>query len=155
MLKKITFLFILAVSFYTNAQNNIINKAYSINDNSLTHAIVYQGNNFTSTLTGLDNYTLDKTTSNSEKLTYNLNTALANKSRRHPMEKVGRILTYVGVPLAIIGGIMTANADEHYYECVNGDCTGDASGAFGAVFLGAGLGLSGTGGVLWILGSKK
>ena len=39
------------------------------------------------------------------------------------MEKVGRILTYVGVPLAIAGGIMTANADEHYYECVNGNFT--------------------------------
>lgn len=94
-------------------------------------------------------------TVNSDELAENLNIALGFKKRRHPMEKTGRILTYVGVPLAIIGGIMVAGADELYYTCVNGDCTGDARGGFGVVLLGAGAGLSGTGTVLWILGSKK
>jgi hypothetical protein len=75
--------------------------------------------------------------------------------RRHPLEKTGRILTYVGVPLAIIGGIMVSGADELYYECVNGDCSGDARGGFGVVLLGAGTGLSITGAVLWIVGAKK
>lgn len=82
--------------------------------------------------------------------------ALGQKfKRRHPMEKTGRILTYIGVPLAIIGGIMVAGADELYYECVNGDCSGDARGGFGIVLLGAGSGLSITGAVLWIVGAKK
>lgn len=75
--------------------------------------------------------------------------------RRHPLEKTGRILTYVGVPLAIIGGIMVSGADELYYSCVNGDCSGDARGGFGVVLLGAGTGLSITGAVLWIVGAKK
>lgn len=82
--------------------------------------------------------------------------ALGQKfKRRHPMEKTGRILTYIGVPLAIIGGIMVAGADELYYQCVNGDCSGDARGGFGVVLLGAGTGLSITGAVLWIIGNKK
>jgi hypothetical protein len=75
--------------------------------------------------------------------------------RRHPLEKTGRILTYIGVPLAIIGGIMVAGADELYYECVNGNCSGDARGGFGVVLLGAGSGMSITGAILWIIGSKK
>lgn len=82
-------------------------------------------------------------------------TLLAAKRRRSGMEKTGRILTYIGVPLGIIGGIMVASADELYYECTNGNCSGDAKGGFGVVLLSAGVGLSGTGIVLWILGSKK
>lgn len=84
-----------------------------------------------------------------------LNMEYPFKRRRHPLEKTGRILTYIGVPLAIIGGIMVAGADELYYECVNGNCSGDARGGFGVVMLGAGAGLAGTGTVLWIIGSKK
>ncbi|MDC6388621.1 hypothetical protein PP182_07995 [Maribacter sp. PR1] len=84
-----------------------------------------------------------------------LNMEYPFKRRRHPLEKTGRILTYIGVPLAIIGGIMVAGADELYYECVNGNCSGDARGGFGVVMLGAGAGLTGTGTALWILGSKK
>lgn len=82
-------------------------------------------------------------------------TLLAAKKSRSGMEKTGRILTYIGVPLGIIGGIMVAGADELYYECTNGNCSGDARGGFGVVLLGAGVGLSGTGTVLWVLGSKK
>ena len=77
------------------------------------------------------------------------------KKRRHSLEKTGRILTYIDVPLAIIGGIMVTCADELYYECVNGNCSGDARDSFGIVMLGAGAGLAGTGTVLWIIGSKK
>lgn len=84
-----------------------------------------------------------------------LNMEYPFKKRKHPLEKTGRILTYIGVPLAIIGGIMVAGADELYYECVNGNCSGDARGGFGVVMLGAGAGLAGTGTVLWIIGSKK
>ncbi|ASV32278.1 hypothetical protein [Maribacter cobaltidurans] len=84
-----------------------------------------------------------------------LNMEYPFKRRRHPLEKTGRILTYIGVPLAIIEGIMVAGADELYYECVNGNCYGDARGGFGVVILGAGTGLAGTGTVLWVIGSKK
>lgn len=84
-----------------------------------------------------------------------LNMEYPFKKRRHPLEKTGRILTYIGVPLTIIGGIMIAGADELYYECVNGNCSGDARGGFGVVMLGAGAGLAGTGTALWIIGSKK
>jgi hypothetical protein len=90
-----------------------------------------------------------------ESISNKLNMAYPFKRRRHPMEKTGRILTYIGVPLAIIGGIMVAGADELYYECVNGNCSGDARGGFGVVMLGAGAGLAGTGTVLWVIGSKK
>jgi len=90
-----------------------------------------------------------------ESISNKLNMEYPFKRRRHPMEKTGRILTYIGVPLAIIGGVMVAGADELYYECVNGNCSGDARGGFGVVMLGAGAGLAGTGTVLWIIGSKK
>jgi hypothetical protein len=83
------------------------------------------------------------------------NKSIALKNERHALEKVGRILTYVGVPLVLIGGILVANADELYYSCVNGECEGDASGAFGVVFLAAGVGLSSTGIVLWTIGKNK
>jgi len=89
---------------------------------------------------------------NQEELEAYLNMMLM---RKHPMEKTGRILTYIGVPLAIIGGIMVAGADELYYECVNGNCTGDARGGFGVVGLAAGGGMSIAGAILWIIGSKK
>lgn len=95
-------------------------------------------------------------TVDNESFSENLDTTLsAFKKRRSGMERTGRILTFIGVPLGIIGGIMVAGSDELYYECVNGNCTGDARGGFGVVLLAAGVGLSGTGGVLWILGSKK
>jgi hypothetical protein len=47
-----------------------------------------------------------------------------------------KILIFIGVPLAILGGIMISGADSYSYECVNGDCVGDAKGAFGSIFLG-------------------
>jgi uncharacterized phage protein gp47/JayE len=103
-------------------------------------------NNQTGNLMVLDN-------ANQEELEAYLNMMLMK--RRHPMEKTGRILTYIGVPLAIIGGIMVAGADELYYECVNGNCTGDARGGFGVVGLAAGGGMSIAGAILWIIGSKK
>jgi len=91
---------------------------------------------------------------NAKELGENLTLALFQKNR-NGMEKTGRILTYIGVPLAIIGGIMVAGANELYYNCVNGNCEGDARGGFGIVALAAGVGLGTTGGILWIIGSKK
>lgn len=84
-----------------------------------------------------------------------LNLILDKASERHPLEKTGRILTYVGVPLAILGAVMVSSADELYYNCVNGDCDGDPQGGFGVMLLGAGVGMTGTGIVLWTIGAKK
>ncbi|UII20158.1 hypothetical protein [Fulvivirga ligni] len=75
--------------------------------------------------------------------------------RKHPLVKTGKILTFIGIPLAVIGAIMVADADSLSYECYNGDCEGDASGAFGVIFLAAGVGMTGTGIVLWTIGNKK
>ena len=124
-----------------------ISKAYVL-ENSANN---FEGFNLLDTTASPDNFMLLEA-ENREALEGSLNAMLM---RRHPMEKTGRILTYIGVPLAIIGGIMVAGADELYYNCVNGNCTGDARGGFGVVALAAGVGLSGTGGVLWIIGSKK
>lgn len=122
---------------YVGVNGNYFNSTYSQIDPSFPRA----GSK-------LENYDF-------QDVTQRLNMEYPFKKRRHPMEKTGRILTYIGVPLAIIGGIMVAGADELYYECVNGNCSGDARGGFGVVMLGAGAGLAGTGAVLWIIGSKK
>ncbi len=84
-----------------------------------------------------------------------LQQALNAQPERHGLEKTGRVLTFIGVPLLIIGGVMVANSDALYYNCVNGTCEGDAQGGFGVVLLGTGIGLTGTGIVLWAIGSKK
>lgn len=84
-----------------------------------------------------------------------LNFVLDKAKTRHPLEKTGRVLTYVGVPLAILGAVMVSSADELYYNCTNGDCQGDPQGGFGVVLLGAGVGMAGTGIVLWTIGAKK
>ncbi len=84
-----------------------------------------------------------------------LNFVLDQAKSRHPLEKTGRVLTYVGVPLAILGAVMVSSADELYYNCTNGDCEGDPQGGFGVVLLGAGVGMAGTGIVLWTIGAKK
>ena len=73
----------------------------------------------------------------------------------HPLETTGRILTFVGLPLAIIGGVMVSQSDALYYNCVNGDCEGDPMGGFGIMALVSGIGLSGTGAILWTIGAQK
>ena len=83
------------------------------------------------------------------------NQLIAKEKKSHPMVKTGKILTYVGLPLMVIGGIMVASSDALYYECVNGVCEGDATGGFGIVILAAGTGLTGTGIILWTIGKKK
>jgi len=90
----------------------------------------------------------------SEELGKDLTLALFKKNRNR-MERTERIHTYIGVPLAILGDIMVAGSDALYYNCVNGDCEGNARGGFGILALAAGVGLGGTGGVLWIVGSKR
>ncbi|MEP2773561.1 MAG: hypothetical protein ABJH05_15520 [Fulvivirga sp.] len=84
-----------------------------------------------------------------------LNLVLDKAGERHPLEKTGRILTYVGVPLAVLGAVMVSGADELYYNCTNGNCEGDPQGGFGVMLLGAGAGMAGTGIVLWTIGAKK
>ena len=84
-----------------------------------------------------------------------LQEALEMQTERHGLEKTGRVLTFIGVPLLIIGGVMVANSDGLYYNCTNGVCDGDAQGGFGVVLLGSGIGLTGTGIVLWAIGSKR
>ncbi len=157
-LKKLAPLFILLIAYNANAQNNL--------DSGLDLSNLSQTFIFSDFETSMASYTelpssetavnfMTVEYANSAILANNLNTTLGFKKSRNGMEKTGRILTYIGVPLAILGGIMVAGADELYYNCVNGDCEGDARGGFGIVALAAGIGLGGTGGVLWIIGSKK
>lgn len=77
------------------------------------------------------------------------------QTERHGLEKAGRVLTFIGVPLLIIGGVMVANSDGLYYNCANGTCEGDTQGGFGILLLSTGIGMTGTGIVLWTIGSKK
>ncbi len=93
-------------------------------------------------------------------------------TKKHPLETTGKILTFVGIPLAIIGGLLISQADELYYTCSSGSssssnsysnqnqnqtngCQGDPKGGFGILALAAGVGLSATGIVLWTIGRKK
>lgn len=85
----------------------------------------------------------------------NLHLTQANMKYVHPLTKVGRVLTFVGAPLMILGGVMMATADELYYECVNGYCDGDPKGGFGVLFFAAGTGLTATGVTLWTIGSTR
>lgn len=85
----------------------------------------------------------------------NLNEALQLANEPHPMEKIGKKLTFIGLPLALLGGIMVSGADALYYECYNGVCDGDPRGGFGVIILAAGVGLTGTGVVLWAIGKSK
>lgn len=87
--------------------------------------------------------------------TSSLNEVLKLANEQHPMEKIGKVLTFIGLPLAVIGGAMVSQADALYYECYNGECEGDPKGGFGVIFLAAGVGLSGTGIVLWSIGRAK
>ncbi|MFX0557102.1 hypothetical protein ACOCEA_09890 [Maribacter sp. CXY002] len=163
------FAFLLLFSFYSVSSQvlNVEESASSNFDLNIVSNQFYRASNIYD-LTNIENritYMMPKeANSNSilsleyldtDSVSDKLNMKYPFKRRKHPMEKTGRILTYIGVPLAIIGGIMVAGADELYYECVNGNCSGDARGGFGVVMLGAGAGLAGTGTVLWIIGSKK
>ena len=85
----------------------------------------------------------------------NFNKSLREAADPSPLIKTGKILTFIGLPLAIIGGIMVANSDALYYECVNGVCEGDPQGGFGILILASGIGMTGTGVVLWTIGKKK
>lgn len=73
----------------------------------------------------------------------------------HPLKKVGRILTFVGVPVMILGAVMVANATELSYTCVNGNCQGDPLGGFGILFLAAGTASTATGITFWAIGGSK
>ncbi len=83
------------------------------------------------------------------------NTLIKEASTPHPLVKTGKILTFIGIPLAIVGGIMVANSDALYYECINGVCDGDPQGGFGILLLASGVGMTGTGIVLWTIGKKR
>ncbi|WP_028980287.1 hypothetical protein [Sporocytophaga myxococcoides] len=73
----------------------------------------------------------------------------------HPLKKVGKILTFSGLPLVLAGTMMVANADALYYNCNNGYCEGDPMGGFGVVILAAGIGVTTTGAILWGIGASK
>ncbi len=174
-LKTLTFTLVLLCSFTTvvKAQNTLIPIDYQVVDeyrhstlesymdvSTILEPSMYQEVataivDYETIKTGpIENGLYDPEAVKTAELAASLNAALFYK-RRSGMEKTGRILTYIGVPLAIVGGIMVAGADELYYNCVNGDCEGDARGGFGVVALAAGLGLSGSGTALWIIGSKR
>lgn len=87
--------------------------------------------------------------------TAHFNNVLDAANTKHPLVKTGKALTFVGIPLMILGGIMVSSADALYYNCTNGDCEGDAKGGFGVLILATGVGLTGTGIVLWTIGNKK
>lgn len=153
MIKNLLLASALLIAICSQAQNSLDNEnllAFDMaeletNGQSLTHtsnqfSIMYQNE------------------TNNEQHTLASNALLETfryKKRTHPLEKTGKILTLVGVPLAILGGIMVAGADALYYNCVNGTCEGDPRGGFGVVILGAGLGLTGTGITLWAIGKNK
>lgn len=84
-----------------------------------------------------------------------LDQALQTADNPHPLVRTGKILTFVGIPLVIIGAIMVSNADALYYECVNGNCEGDPQGGFGTLILASGIGASTTGIILWTIGHNK
>ncbi len=79
----------------------------------------------------------------------------SNTQDKHPLVKVGKTLTFIGVPLLLIGTIMVVNADALYYNCVNGKCEGDPQGGFGVLVLTGGIGATTTGIILWSIGNKK
>ncbi|MFN6944108.1 MAG: hypothetical protein ACK4ND_04105 [Cytophagaceae bacterium] len=73
----------------------------------------------------------------------------------HPLEKTGKTLSIIGIPLLFLGTYMVANATSYSYQCVNGICQGDPLGGFGSVILVHGIGLTGAGVPLWIIGAGK
>jgi uncharacterized protein YxeA len=86
---------------------------------------------------------------------YEMNKMQLQGTYKHPMLKVGKILTYIAVPLVIIGTVMVANADSYSYTCVNGECEGDPMGGTGVAILSIGTPLAITGVTLWIIGKHK
>ena len=129
--------FMATISFCVNAQNQDLLEASA----NLGSTPVVLGKNYMVKSTYYDNTYLQETIS------------LANEP--HPMEKIGKTLTFIGLPLAVIGGVMVSGADALYYECYNGVCDGDPKGGFGIIMLVAGVGLSGTGITLWTIGRAK
>ena len=160
--KRLTLLIIFFISITISAQEDSIENqlitSSNIHLNVSNNLQTYSFDNDELSISTIENNATNFMLANAvdtAKISEELNMEYPFKRRKHPLEKTGRILTYVGVPLAIIGGILVAGADELSYQCVNGDCTGDARGGFGVVMLAAGVGLSGTGAVLWVIGSKK
>jgi hypothetical protein len=78
-----------------------------------------------------------------------------NSKYNHPLKKVGKILVFAGLPVLVLGSVMVASSDALYYECVNGECTGDPLGGFGITFMTLGLASTTTGGILWAIGADK
>lgn len=163
MLNKILFiLLIISGMAMVNAQElSFLNASDSMNDVAST--IVVKNNS--PLITPLNNdFRLMMVNNASLTLPNNLsippiNLMLPQKqknSSQHGLVKVGKILTYIGAPLLVAGAIMVAKSDALYYTCTSGyGCEGDPLGAFGITALGAGIGMTGTGAVLWIIGGKK
>lgn len=128
------FVLLISVSYYSNAQMD---------------TFPYQNNNYG---TQINLTTVSSPTSNQLS---NFHKSLKMASEPHKLEKIGKTLTFVGIPLAIIGGVMLSNSNGTQYNCYNGECEGDAQGAFGSLIFINGIGLTATGVVLWTLGRKK
>lgn len=84
-----------------------------------------------------------------------INVSLSASEYKHPLEKVGKVLTIVGLPILILGTTMTIIGDEYHYTCDNYGCSGDPVGAIGVTLLPVGAGLTGAGIPLWIIGRNK
>lgn len=137
LFRNLFILFFMICAITSNAQTNDLTLLSTRNDRT-SYVLVKNQNHFQSSFSALE-----------------LNKSIYLKNGNHPLEKTGKILTMVGIPLAILGGVMVAGADALYYECVNGNCSGDPRGGFGVIFLGVGVGLSATGIVLWTVGKHK
>ncbi len=89
---------------------------------------------------------------------YALQQALDARPERHGLEKTGRVMTYIGVPLMIAGGILMYNGQNvHKKARCQGrhGCEWDMQEPIGIFLLASSTAMTFTGVMFWIHGSRK
>ena len=87
-----------------------------------------------------------------------LDEALKMQTERHGLEKTGRIMTFIGVPLMMIGGVLIYNSQNLYKKprCSGRHgCLYDPQAPLGYTLLATSTVMTFTGVMFWIHGSKK
>ena len=89
---------------------------------------------------------------------YALQQALKAKPQRHGLEKTGRVMTYIGVPLMMIGGGLIYNSQNLYKKARcqgRHGCLFDPQAPIGYTLLATSTAMTFTSVMFWIHGSKK
>ena len=86
--------------------------------------------------------------------TTDFNNSLNRKADKNALERSGKALTLVGIPLFIVGAVLASGGEKLFFESTNARAQGGSEGV-GMVLLGTGVCMSGIGIVLWTIGKNR